>query len=92
MIKGGLKLKREVVASTPSKPIGDLVVAHVWVDASVYHLDSEFSYLIPGNLAPQISVGSLISVPFHGREIMAVVVSLSELGNLTGLKLSLIHI
>ena len=86
MIKGGLKLKREVVASTPSKPIGDLVVAHVWVDASVYHLDSEFSYLIPGNLAPQISVGSFISVPFHGREIMAVVVSLSELGNLTGLK------
>jgi primosomal protein N' (replication factor Y) len=86
MVKGGLKLKREVAASTPVKPIGNLIVAEVWVDASVYHLDSEFSYLIPGNLASVITVGSFVSVPFHGREIIGVVVALSELENRTGLK------
>ena len=86
MIKGGLKLKREVAARTPVKPIGDLIVAEVWVDASVYHLDSEFSYLIPGNLASEVAIGSFLSVPFHGREVMGVVVALSQLQGKTGLK------
>lgn len=86
MVKGGLKLKREVAASTPVKPIGDLIVADIWVDASVYHLDSEFSYLIPGNLSSVITIGSFVSVPFHGREITGVVVALSEIAGKTGLK------
>ena len=42
MIKGGLRLKRELVVNAPEKPVGELVVANVWVDASVYHLDGEF--------------------------------------------------
>lgn len=86
MVKGGLRLKREVAASTPVKPVGELVVANVWVDASVYHLDEEYSYLIPGNLAEVLQVGSLVSVPFHGRDLTAVVVSLSSLDGKTGLK------
>ncbi len=86
MIKGSLKLKREVAANTPVKPIGDFVVAEIWVDASVYHLDSEFSYLIPGDLASAVNVGSFVVVPFHGREITGVVVALSQLRGKTGLK------
>lgn len=86
MIKGGLKLKREVAASTPVKPIGDLIVAEVWVDASVYHLDSEFSYLIPGNLSSVVAIGSFVSVPFHGREVMGAVVAVSEIQDRTSLK------
>ena len=86
MIKGGLRLKRELVVSAPEKPVGEIVVANIWVDASVYHLDGEFSYLIPGNLSQAISIGALVSVPFHGREIVGVVVSLSAIGNHTGLK------
>ena len=86
MVKGGLRLKREVASVAPEPPIGNLVVAHVWVDASVYHLDSEFSYLIPGNLSENLTVGSFVMVPFHGRELTAVVVGLTEqLGNI-GLK------
>jgi primosomal protein N' (replication factor Y) len=86
MIKGGLRLKRELAVNAPEKPVGEIVVANVWVDASVYHLDGEFSYLIPGNLSRNISIGSLVSIPFHGREVIGVVLSLSELGNLSGLK------
>ena len=86
MVKGGLKLKRELAASTPVKPIGDIAVADIWVDASVYHLDNEFSYLIPGNLASAIQIGSFVSVPFHGRELTGVVVAHSGLEGKTGLK------
>lgn len=86
MVKGGLRLKQEVASSAPVKPVGDLVVANVWVDASVYHLDEEYSYLIPGNLAESLEVGSIVVVPFHGRELTAVVVSLSHADGKTGLK------
>lgn len=86
MVKGGLKLKREVAQAIPVKPVGELVVANVWVDASVYHLDEEYSYLIPGNLAPVLQVGSLVTIPFHGRELTGVVVGLSDLVNKSGLK------
>ena len=86
MVKGGLKLKREVASSTPINPIGDLVVAEIWVDASVYHLDSEFSYLIPGDLSSLVTIGSFVVVPFHGRELTGVVVALSGREGKTGLK------
>lgn len=86
MVKGGLRLKREVAGNLPAPPIGSLVVANVWVDASVYHLDGEFSYLIPGNLSEGLTVGSFVVVPFHGRELTAVVVGVSPLDGRTGLK------
>lgn len=86
MVKGRLTLKRELAAPAPVAPIGEFTVAQVWVDASVYHLDSPFSYLIPGNLADSISVGSLVMVPFHGREITALVVEVVALDSTSGLK------
>ena len=86
MIKGGLKLKRELVQSQPLKPTGPFTVAQIWVDASVYHLDSTFSYLIPGNLSSDIQVGSLVSIPFHGREIIGCVIALDAPESITGLK------
>lgn len=86
MVKGRLTLKRELAAQAPVAPIGEFTVAQVWVDASVYHLDTPFSYLIPGNLARSISVGSLVVVPFHGREITALVVEIVALDSTSGLK------
>ena len=86
MVKGKLTLKREVASQIPVAPIGELTVAQVWVDASVYHLDTPFSYLIPGNLAESIDVGSLVMVPFHGREITALVIELVAPDSTSGLK------
>lgn len=86
MVKGRLTLKRELAPKAEIPPIGSLTVAHLWVDASVFHLDTPFSYLIPGDLADQVKVGSFVSVPFHGREVIGLVVGLSELGALAGLK------
>ena len=86
MVKGRLTLKRELAALSPVAPIGEYTVAQVWVDASVYHLDTPFSYLIPGNLAGSIAIGSLVMVPFHGREISALVVEIVALDSTSGLK------
>jgi primosomal protein N' (replication factor Y) len=86
MAVGGLKLKREVAHLPAVAPIGEFTVAQVWVDASVYHLDSPFSYLIPGNLAEQVRLGSMVSVPFHGRDVLAMVIELSANVSTTGLK------
>jgi len=86
MAKGKLTLKRELAAQPPVAPVGEFTVAQVWVDASVYHLDAPFSYLIPGNLAQSVTVGSLVMVPFHGREITALVVEIVALNSTSGLK------
>jgi primosomal protein N' (replication factor Y) len=58
----------------------------VWVDSSVFHLDSSFSYLIPGNLTDEIEIGSMVSVPFHGRDLTGYVVGLEAPESLVGLK------
>ena len=86
MAKGKLTLKRELATVAPVAPVGEFTVAHLWVDASVYHLDTPFSYLIPGNLAATVSVGSLVVVPFHGREITAVVIEIVAPETTSGLK------
>lgn len=86
MVKGRLTLKRELAPHAPVAPVGEFTVAQVWVDASVYHLDTPFSYLIPGNFAHSVTVGSLVVVPFHGREITALVVEIVALDSTSGLK------
>ena len=86
MVQAGLRLKREVVRPQPVAPSGTFTLAQVWVDSGVYHLDSTFSYLIPGNLADSVKVGSLVVVPFHGRELEGVVRSIEEPTQITGIK------
>lgn len=73
-MKGELKLKREVAAKATVQPLAGSSVAHIWVDAAVYHLDQAFSYLVPANLEDDVVVGALVSIPFHGREISGVVI------------------
>lgn len=83
-VKGGLTLKREVAAKPVVSTSGNFI-AHVWVDTSVYHLDEPFSYIIPSSMENQVEVGSLVTVPFNGRELIAAVVQISNspaIGNL----------
>jgi primosomal protein N' (replication factor Y) len=86
MIKGGLKLKRELAPFQPEAATDYLPVARIWVDASVYHLDQEFSYLVPRSLSDSALVGALVSVPFHGREIVGVILSRADDQQESGLK------
>ena len=86
VVKGGLRLKRELAPRVVELPRGPFTVAPVWVDSSVFHLDSSFSYLIPGNLSDAIEIGSMVSVPFHGRDLTGYVVGLEAPESLVGLK------
>lgn len=75
MARNDLRLKAEVISSPAHPPSGFDSLAHVWVDSGVFHLDGAFSYLIPGDLDAAIKVGSLVIVPFNGRELSALVLS-----------------
>jgi len=78
MVKGGLRLKRELIPAPVQQPDLNLPVAKIWVDSSVYHLDQEFSYLVPVNLSATAQVGALVSIPFNGRDVVGVVIARSS--------------
>ena len=70
-----LRLKSEVAKLRPEASSSTLPVARVWVDSGVFHLDQHFDYLVPDNLSPLVKTGIRIQVPFHGREVEALVVA-----------------
>ena len=72
----GLRLKSEVAAATPGAASN--FVANVWVDSGVFHLDQSYSYLVPEKLVEEIYLGSAVVVPFNGRDLPAVVISIEE--------------
>jgi primosomal protein N' (replication factor Y) (superfamily II helicase) len=86
MAQSGLRLKAELIAKPTQAPVGDNFLAKVWVDSGVFHLDGAYSYLIPGNLSQIVQVGSLVDVPFNGREISALVISRESWGDQANLK------
>lgn len=86
MARSGLRLKAELIAKPVLAPLGPLSLATVWVDSGVFHLDSGYSYLIPGNLNEAAAIGSFVTVSFNGREIPAVVIGREELDSRSNLK------
>lgn len=86
MARSGLRLKAELIAKPTQAPVGDNFLAKVWVDSRVFHLDGEYSYLIPGDLSDRVQVGSLVDVPFNGREISALVIARESWGGESNLK------
>jgi len=70
-----LRLKSEVAKLRPEASSSSLPIARVWVDSGVFHLDQPYDYLIPDNLSSAVRTGIRIQVPFHGREVEALVLS-----------------
>jgi primosomal protein N' (replication factor Y) len=70
-----LRLKSEVAKLRPEASSSSLPIARVWVDSGVFHLDQHYDYLIPDNLSSAVRTGIRIQVPFHGREVEALVLS-----------------
>jgi primosomal protein N' (replication factor Y) len=85
MARNGLRLKAELIAKVNEPPSGNDSLAHVWVDAGVFHLDGEYSYLIPRDL-DSVEVGSSVIVPFNGRELSAVIIHRGPLSGQSNLK------
>ena len=81
-----LRLKSEIAKAKAQGSSSPLPVARVWVDSGVYHLDESFDYLVPDNLSESVATGIRIQVPFHGREVEALVLSRHSYSELAGLK------
>ena len=86
MARSGFRLRAELIAKVAEPPSGEDSLAKVWVDSGVFHLDQEYSYLIPRDLDSVITVGSMVVVPFNGRELTAVVTYRGPLVEQTNLK------
>ena len=81
-----LRLKSEVAKLRPEASSSSLPIARVWVDSGVFHLDQHYDYLIPDNLSSLVRTGIRIQVPFHGREVEALVLSRGSTTDLPVLK------
>ena len=57
-----------------------ICVAKIAVSAATYSIDRPFDYLVPEELAPLVSVGTRVSVPFGkgNRSCEGVVLALSD--------------
>ena len=81
-----LRLKSEVASRSQCVAADDLPIVRVWVDNSVYHLDSAFDYLVPESLSSEIAIGIRIEVPFNGRTVEAIVLERLAQSTSSGLK------
>ncbi|MEN9325367.1 MAG: hypothetical protein RL414_1121 [Actinomycetota bacterium] len=79
-----LKLRSEKVA-VKLHPATQDPVATVLVNTGVFHLEEEFSYVIPHSLADSVTVGSLVRIPF-GRKMTEGVLLSRGAGSIAGLK------
>ncbi len=81
-----LKLKQERInkpSVTPAQA-SHLPVASVLVDTGLIHLDQEFDFLVPQEMAHFISPGVVVKVPFHGRQVLGLIMSRRERSSFHG--------
>lgn len=81
-----LRLKVEVAKREQSKEVRSAFVARVQVDTGVFHLDQPYDYSIPLEFLDQTNIGVRVQVPFGGREVEGLVLSVNEGSNVGGLK------
>ena len=81
-----LRLKAEVAKKESVKGEQSNFVAKIQVDTGVYHLDQPYDYSIPSELLNQVSTGIRVQVPFGGREVEGLILSLIEGSSIGGLK------
>jgi len=81
-----LRLKVEVAKRENVKGVQSDSVAKVQVDTGVYHLDQPYDYSVPAGMLNQVKTGIRVQVPFGGREVEGLVLSVLERSAIGGLK------
>jgi primosomal protein N' (replication factor Y) len=81
-----LRLKVEVAKRENVKGDQSDSVAKVQVDTGVYHLDQPYDYSVPAGMLNQVKTGIRVQVPFGGREVEGLVLSVLERSAIGGLK------
>ncbi|MFM8897261.1 MAG: hypothetical protein ACKOFL_00240 [Actinomycetota bacterium] len=80
-----LRRQRAATTSNSHRDHSASLQAEVLVDTGVYHLGDPYSYSIPTNLANEMSVGSVVSVPFASGTTSGIVLSIGPM-NRAGLR------
>jgi primosomal protein N' (replication factor Y) len=81
-----LRLKAEVAKRETLRSEQSTFVAKIQVDTGIYHLDQPYDYSIPSQLIDQVATGVRVQVPFGGREVEGLVLSVLEGSAIGGLK------
>ena len=81
-----LRLKTEVAKREYVKGVQSDSVAKVQVDTGVYHLDQPYDYSVPTGMLSQVKTGIRVQVPFGGREVEGLVISVLAGSAVGGLK------
>jgi primosomal protein N' (replication factor Y) len=81
-----LRLKAEVAKREYVKGVQSDCVAKVQVDTGVYHLDQPYDYSVPTGMLSQVKTGIRVQVPFGGREVEGLILSVIEGSEIGGLK------
>jgi primosomal protein N' (replication factor Y) len=81
-----LRLKAEVAKREYVKGDQSDSVAKVQVDTGVYHLDQPYDYAVPAGMLSQVKAGIRVQVPFGGREVEGLILSVNEGSEIGGLK------
>ena len=81
-----LRLKAEVAKRSSLAPTSQSLIAKIYVDSGVYHLDTPYDYSIPDSFLDEVLVGVRVQVPFNGREVEGLVVDTAPAESLAGLK------
>ena len=81
-----LRQKAEVAKRESIRSEQSTFVAQIQVDTGVYHLDQPYDYSIPNQLIDQVSIGIRVQVPFGGREVEGLVLSVADGSAIGGLK------
>lgn len=81
-----LRLKSEVAKREPIRSEQSTFVAKIQVDTGVFHLDQPYDYSIPSQLIDEVSIGIRVQVPFGGREVEGLILSVADGSTIGGLK------
>ena len=81
-----LRLKAEVAKREFLKSEQSGFVASIQVDTGVYHLDQPYDYSIPEEILDQVATGIRVQVPFGAREVEGLVLAVSKVSEMGGLK------
>lgn len=73
-----LQLKAEVAKREYVKADQSDFIVKVQVDTGVYHLDQPYDYFLPVQMLDYVKIGIRVQVPFGGREVEGLVLSVSK--------------
>lgn len=79
-----LRLKREAAPRPQPTRSTSHPIARVLIDSGLLHIDQEFDFLVPQELADIATAGVVVKVPFNRKRVLGVVISRHDTSEFRG--------